>query len=95
MVISDLVTHNYEWVREVMADLWLGFAEEQIRDWLTKAGLADITYSSAAVPAPLEDDEASRLNAFVATATKPSETVAEPTPDGTGTGSQAEGGDLG
>ena len=56
--------------REVMADVWLGFTEEQVRDWLTEAGLADITYSSAAVPAPLEDDTESRLSAFVATATK-------------------------
>ena len=71
VIISDLVEHHYDWVREVMADVWLGFTEEQVREWLTGAGLADITYSSAAVPAPLEEDSESRLRAFVATATKP------------------------
>lgn len=71
VVISDLVKHDYDWVREVMADVWLGFTEQQIRDWLTGAGLADITYSSSAVPAALNGDHQSRLRAFVATATKP------------------------
>jgi serine/threonine protein kinase/class 3 adenylate cyclase len=71
VVICDLVKHEYDWVRELMADVWLGFTEEQIRQWLTEAGLADITYSSAAVPPPLEEESLSKLRAFVATAKKP------------------------
>jgi len=71
VVVSDLVKHDYDWARELMADVWLGFAEEQITAWLASAGLVDITYSSAAVPLPVEDQTAGRLHAFVATATRP------------------------
>jgi ubiquinone/menaquinone biosynthesis C-methylase UbiE/DNA-binding transcriptional ArsR family regulator len=71
VVISDLVQHEFDWAREVMADVWLGFTEEQVREWLTQAGLHDITYSSAAFGPPLEEESPTRLNAFVATATKP------------------------
>ena len=72
-VITDLVKHEYDWTREVMADVWLGFTEEQIREWLTAAKLVDITYSSAALPLPVEGESQERLSAFVATAAKPSE----------------------
>ena len=66
VVISDLVKHDYDWVREVMADVWLGFAEEQICEWLAGAGLTDITWSSTAVPWPLEADSAVKFRAFLA-----------------------------
>jgi len=73
VVISDLVKHDYDWTREVMADVWLGFTEEQIRDWLAEAGLEGVTYSSAAVPSPRDPDSARKLRAFLATGTKPLE----------------------
>jgi len=71
VVISDLAKHEYDWVREVMADVRLGFTEEEIREWLTQAALVDVTYSSAALGSPLEEESLVRLSAFVATATKP------------------------
>ena len=49
----------------------LGFTEEQITAWLEGAALVDVTYSSAAVPLPVEDQAVGRLHAFVATATRP------------------------
>jgi ArsR family transcriptional regulator len=70
VVISDLAKHEYDWAREVMADVWLGFTEEQVREWLTQAGLGEITYSSAALGSPLAQESPLRLNAFVATASK-------------------------
>ena len=70
VVISDLVKHEYDWTREVMADVWLGFTEEQIRQWLTEAGLRDVAYWSTPVPSPVEP-ESTRLRAFIATGTKP------------------------
>ena len=73
VVISDLVKHDYDWTREVMADVWLGFTEQQIRDWLAEAGLEGVTYSSTAVPSPLDPDSAHKLRAFLATGTKPLE----------------------
>ena len=71
VVISDLVKHDHDWAREIMADVWLGFTEEQIRQWLAAAGLTDITYASKAVPSPLEPDSPPKLRAFIATATRP------------------------
>jgi ArsR family transcriptional regulator len=71
VVLSDLVKHDYDWTREVMADVWLGFTEEQVRQWLTEAGLRDITWSSAALPMPIEDASSGKLRAFIATATRP------------------------
>ena len=71
VVISDLVKHDFDWTREVMADVWLGFTEAQIRQWLTGAGLADITYAAKTVPSPMEGDSAGKLRAFIATGTKP------------------------
>jgi ArsR family transcriptional regulator len=71
VIISDLAKHGYDWTREVMADVWLGFSEEQVREWLAEAGLRDVTYSSAALGSPPDEEIQVRLSAFVATATKP------------------------
>ena len=71
VVIIDLIRHGREWAREVMADLWLGFAEQQLRDWLSQAGLDEVTYSVSAIPSPLEPDSPDKLPAFIAVATKP------------------------
>lgn len=38
LVIADLVRHEKEWVRERMADLWLGFEERELKAWLAAAG---------------------------------------------------------
>jgi ubiquinone/menaquinone biosynthesis C-methylase UbiE len=70
VVVSDLVAHGHEWAREVMADVWLGFTEDQVRNWLEAAGLQEITYSAAAVPLPGNDSTSEKLRAFVATATR-------------------------
>jgi len=70
VVISDIVKHDYDWTREIMADLWLGFTEEDVREWLGDAGLVNITFSSAALPLPVESDGPGKLQAFVATGMK-------------------------
>ena len=66
VVVSDLVKHNADWVREVMADLWLGFTEEQMCQWLTEAGLTDIVWSSTAIPQSLQADTAMKLRSWLA-----------------------------
>jgi ubiquinone/menaquinone biosynthesis C-methylase UbiE len=45
--ITDLDTHDHEWQREQMADLWLGFARDDIRRWYAEAGLTDIDVDCA------------------------------------------------
>jgi ubiquinone/menaquinone biosynthesis C-methylase UbiE len=41
LVITDLDTHTHEWMRDEMADVWLGFEREQVREWLEQAGLVN------------------------------------------------------
>ena len=38
IVISDFSAHSADWMREEMADFWLGFEPEALREWMEKAG---------------------------------------------------------
>lgn len=40
LVLADLARHEREWVRERLADQWLGFGEEELEGWLQAAGFA-------------------------------------------------------
>ncbi|MHC1781585.1 MAG: methyltransferase domain-containing protein [Anaerolineaceae bacterium] len=42
LVITDSDSHPYVWMREEMADVWLGFDRGQIREWYRQAGLVNI-----------------------------------------------------
>ena len=48
LVIADLQRHEQEWVREQLADQWLGFDRAELETWLVKAGFVDIRYRSIA-----------------------------------------------
>ncbi len=47
LCITDLDTHDHEWQREQMADLWLGFERDDIRRWYIAAGLQNIDVDCA------------------------------------------------
>jgi len=47
LCITDLDTHDHEWQREQMADLWLGFERDDIRRWYAEAGLDEIDVDCA------------------------------------------------
>ncbi len=47
LCITDLDTHDHEWQREQMADLWLGFERDDIRKWYAEAGLTEIDVDCA------------------------------------------------
>jgi arsenite methyltransferase len=47
LCITDLDTHDHEWQREQMADVWLGFERDDIRLWFAEAGLKDIDVDCA------------------------------------------------
>lgn len=61
VLIGDFLPHDNEWMREEMADQWLGFAEEDVYHWLESAQFSDITFDR------VESDE-SQMATFVATA---------------------------
>ena len=42
VIISDVMEHDGEWAREEMFDEWLGFSNEQIRNWLEESGFNNI-----------------------------------------------------
>jgi len=42
LILLDLVKHDQDWVREQWADQWLGFEENEIRDWFKHAGLKEV-----------------------------------------------------
>jgi len=45
IVILDLVRHGFEEARELYADLWLGFAEVEIDEYLRNAGFRNVEIS--------------------------------------------------
>ena len=42
LVLTDLDTHDHAWLREEMADVWLGFDRAQLRTWFEQAGLVNV-----------------------------------------------------
>jgi ubiquinone/menaquinone biosynthesis C-methylase UbiE len=47
LCITDLDTHDHEWQREQMADVWLGFERDDLRHWFAEAGLTAIDVDCA------------------------------------------------
>lgn len=41
LVITDLDHHDHAWMRQEMADEWLGFDRSQVKTWLREAGLVN------------------------------------------------------
>ena len=42
LVITDMEKHDHEWMRQEMADRWLGFDRSELRAWLRAAGLVNV-----------------------------------------------------
>lgn len=42
LVLADLARHEQDWVREQLADQWLGFEEDELRGWLEMTGFENI-----------------------------------------------------
>jgi len=43
LIISDVEEHNGEWAKEEMFDEWLGFSNDQVKEWLTDAGFNTVS----------------------------------------------------
>lgn len=65
LLLVDMLPHDRESYRRKMGHLWLGFAGEQIGEWLAAAGFG----APRIVPLP-PDPEAKGPNLFAATATR-------------------------
>lgn len=42
LLVADLARHEREWVREQLADQWLGFEEDELIGWLRTAGFEEV-----------------------------------------------------
>jgi ArsR family transcriptional regulator len=40
--VVELEKHEHDWLRDEMADVWLGFSEKELKDFLKKAGFTNI-----------------------------------------------------
>lgn len=67
VVILDLQRHSFEEARELYADVWLGFTQVEILDFLRKA-----RFRAADVTTVHREDEAPHLETLLAVATKAS-----------------------
>jgi arsenite methyltransferase len=74
LVITDMDSHTHEWLKTEMADLWLGFERDEIRDWFEQAELVnvivDCTGESCQAGCKSEEGEHAEISIFVAAGTK-------------------------
>ncbi|MFQ5885858.1 MAG: class I SAM-dependent methyltransferase [Anaerolineae bacterium] len=72
LILTDLDQHDQEWMREEMADLWLGFDRTQIDNWLREAGFEKVTIECAPTPCCTDSPEGEEvsISIFIARGTK-------------------------
>ena len=79
LVITDMDTHPYVWLKEELADEWMGFERAQVRDWYKEADLVNLIIDctgQSCCPEPQNSDpnaeqaRAAPISIFVATGTK-------------------------
>ena len=78
LVITDMDTHPYAWLKEEMADEWMGFERDALRAWFKQADLVNVIVDSTGQSCSAESqastltDEQGRtaaISIFVATGT--------------------------
>ena len=74
LVITDMDEHNNEWFKSEMADEWLGFDRDLIRNWFKKADLVntvvDCTGQNCCASSESQKGTIAETSVFVATATR-------------------------
>jgi ArsR family transcriptional regulator len=73
VVFADLLPHGYEYFKDEMADAWLGFSGDEVRRWMSEAGLGQVQVEDAGgFTATIVNGTVKRaeLRAFVATGEK-------------------------
>jgi ubiquinone/menaquinone biosynthesis C-methylase UbiE len=73
VVITDLDQHSFDFLRAEQHDRWLGFSREEIRRWMSEAGLGDIEVDCVGQDCCATSacaNERARVSIFVASAVK-------------------------
>lgn len=82
LVITDLDAHSFHWLKDEMADEWMGFERDQVRAWFSEAGLAEVDVDCAGQMCcaesqnPVASDYQNRraeISVFLASGVKPKE----------------------
>ncbi len=47
VLITDIIEHEHNWLRQEKSDLWFGFNKEDLAEWLKEAGFAKIQIKEA------------------------------------------------
>ncbi|MFN2123146.1 MAG: class I SAM-dependent methyltransferase [Candidatus Promineifilaceae bacterium] len=73
LIITDLDSHDQEWMREAMADRWLGFEREVVCSWFEAAGLlhVDIDCADGTCDCSALEGNPIALSIFIAAGQKP------------------------
>ncbi len=74
LVLTDMDAHDHAWLKQEMADVWLGFDRAQLRAWFEQAGLVNVIVDCTGEACQAECQGAGQASAaisiFVATGTK-------------------------
>ena len=74
LVLTDMASHDHEWLKTEMADVWLGFDRPQIRAWFEQAGLVNVivdrTGETCQAECQADAGAAASISIFIATGTK-------------------------
>lgn len=75
LVITDMEQHEHAWLREEMADVWLGFERQAVHGWLRAAGLVNVIVDSTRQTCSSKSQSNQRetmadINIFVATGSR-------------------------
>ena len=65
LLIGEFLPHSEEWMREALADQWLGLPPAELTDWLDEAGFGSVKIQ------PLPPQRPGALGVFVARAVRP------------------------
>jgi ubiquinone/menaquinone biosynthesis C-methylase UbiE len=79
LIITDMDSHPYAWLKDEMADVWQGFERPQVRKWLQEAGLVNLIVDCTGQSCCAESHNAAmtyanerqaRISVFVAVGTR-------------------------
>jgi ubiquinone/menaquinone biosynthesis C-methylase UbiE len=73
LVITDMDAHDHAWMREEMADEWLGFDRGQIKAWLRESDLVNVLVNcttQCCATSQTDPEESAKIDVFVATGSK-------------------------
>jgi excisionase family DNA binding protein len=72
-IITDVLQHNHQWVKQEKFDLWLGFEKEEIKSWFNQAGFINIEVTDLCCNCRTSNSsgETIEIPMFLAIGTKP------------------------